>query len=441
MSSEPTIPKNNRILVVDDNPAIHEDFRKILAAEDSGSAELEEAENALFGDTGTGNNPTTADYELTFASQGEEALEVVKKSVADKNPFAMAFVDVRMPPGWDGVQTTIELWRVAPDLQIVICTAYSDYSWDEMVDKVGHSDRLVILKKPFDNVEVLQLASALTEKWRLQQEARIRLDQLEDIINSRTAELKNSINLLQQNVANHQRTEERLRKSEERFKLIAENAADLIMVMDTSGKPEYFSPSVRHKLGHNLDDCRDRSVFDLFHADDREKTMGSVLAATKENSCQMLEFQMRHKSGAWRHIEGRVCAIREKNEDQPHLVIVGQDLSEQKEMESQTAFLTKKLLDARESTVEDEDTTLATKLESPLKTLSDRIQFVRDAFDKLTPILEEQKEIAQQAATDVAEDAQELKSELPRAITESLENVEQISKMISDLKQTGLNET
>ena len=440
MSSEPTIPKNNRILVVDDNPAIHEDFRKILAAGDSGPEELEQAESALFGDVG-GNNPTTADYELTFASQGEEALEKVKESVENEAPFAMAFVDVRMPPGWDGVQTTIQLWREAPDLQAVICTAYSDYSWDEMVEKVGHSDRLIILKKPFDNVEVLQLASSLTEKWRLQQEARIRLDQLEDIINSRTAELKNSINLLQQNVANHQRTEERLRKSEERFKLIAENAADLIMVLDTAGKPDYFSPSVRHRLGHNLDECRDRSVFDLFHADDREKTMGSILAATKEDNCQMLEFQIRHKSGAWRHIEGRVCAIREKTEDQPHLVIVGQDLSEKKEMESQTAFLTKKLLDARESGPEDADTTLANKLESPLKTLSDRIQFVRDAFDKLMPILDEQNQIAEKVATDVAEGADQLQSELPRAITESLENVEQISQMIADLKETGLHET
>ena len=269
----------------------------------------------------------------------------------------------------------------------------------------------------------------------------IRLDQLEDIINSRTAELKNSINLLQQNVANHQRTEERLRKSEERFKLIAENAADLIMVLDTAGKPDYFSPSVRHRLGHNLDECRDRSVFDLFHADDREKTMGSILAATKEDNCQMLEFQIRHKSGAWRHIEGRVCAIREKTEDQPHLVIVGQDLSEKKEMESQTAFLTKKLLDARESGPEDADTTLANKLESPLKTLSDRIQFVRDAFDKLMPILDEQNQIAEKVATDVAEGADQLQSELPRAITESLENVEQISQMIADLKETGLHET
>jgi DNA-binding NtrC family response regulator len=72
-----------------------------------------------------------------------------------------------MLPSWDGIGTTAQIWKIDPDLQVVICTAYSDYSWDEMLVKIGLSDRLVILKKPFDNVEVLQLANALTEKWRL----------------------------------------------------------------------------------------------------------------------------------------------------------------------------------------------------------------------------------------------------------------------------------
>jgi signal transduction histidine kinase/AmiR/NasT family two-component response regulator len=102
----------------------------------------------------------------------------------------MAFVDVRMPPGWDGVETTAKIWEKYPDLQVVICTAYSDYSWKDMVKKLGYSDRLVILKKPFDNVEVLQLAISMTEKWRLYYQAKMRLDDLEKMVNNRTAELE-----------------------------------------------------------------------------------------------------------------------------------------------------------------------------------------------------------------------------------------------------------
>ena len=108
----------------------------------------------------------------------------------------MAFVDVRMPPGWDGVETTAKIWQKYPDLQVVICTAYSDYSWEEMLKKLGYSDRLVILKKPFDNIEVLQLAISMTEKWRLYQQAKLRLDDLEKMVQERTIKLENTNNEL-----------------------------------------------------------------------------------------------------------------------------------------------------------------------------------------------------------------------------------------------------
>jgi len=97
---------------------------------------------------------------------------------------------VRMPPGWDGVETTAKIWQRYPDLQVVICTAYSDYSWEAMLLKLGYSDRLVILKKPFDTVEVLQLAIAMTEKWRLYQQARLRLEDMEKMVCHRTSQLE-----------------------------------------------------------------------------------------------------------------------------------------------------------------------------------------------------------------------------------------------------------
>jgi hypothetical protein len=85
---------------------------------------------------------------------------------------------------WDGIETTSKIWAGYPDLQVVICTAYSDYSWEEMLSILGFSDRLLILKKPFDNIEVLQLAIAMTEKWRLHQQVKVRLDDLERMVRS-----------------------------------------------------------------------------------------------------------------------------------------------------------------------------------------------------------------------------------------------------------------
>jgi CheY-like chemotaxis protein len=176
--------KNHRILVVDDNRAIHDDFRKILAASTESKSELEDAEAALFDAPATVLKRTT--FELDSAYQGQEALALAQQAAQAGRPYAMAFVDVRMPPGWDGVETAAQLWAVCPDLQIVICTAYSDYSWDEMSARLKHPDQLLILKKPFDSVEVLQLANALTKKWSLHQEARLKLDTLEKLVQERT---------------------------------------------------------------------------------------------------------------------------------------------------------------------------------------------------------------------------------------------------------------
>jgi CheY-like chemotaxis protein len=173
--------------VIDDNHAIHEDFRKILCAPENGHA-LAEQEAELFGEPMT--KSLAARFEIDSAMQGHEGLERVKQAVAAGEPYAMAFVDVRMPPGWDGIETTVKIWEVYPDLQVVICTAYADYSWNDMIVKVGQSDRLVILKKPFDNVEVLQLANALTAKWELLQQVKGKIDNLEQIIIERTTALR-----------------------------------------------------------------------------------------------------------------------------------------------------------------------------------------------------------------------------------------------------------
>jgi two-component system, sensor histidine kinase and response regulator len=182
--------KNRRILIIDDTRAIHDDFRKILAADIIKTAALDVAAEALFG------RPTDAisqtQFEVDSAYQGEEGMLLVKKAFETGRPYAMAFVDVRMPPGWDGVETTQKIWEIDSDIQIVICTAYSDYSWNEMFEKIGNCDGLVILKKPFDTMEVLQLAHALTEKWWLHRQSMHKMVELEDMVQERTKAVQNA---------------------------------------------------------------------------------------------------------------------------------------------------------------------------------------------------------------------------------------------------------
>ena len=154
------IEKNRRILIVDDNRAIHEDFKKILATRADRSA-LDDAEAKLLGIASTAPpEDRTEKFEIDSAYQGQEGWEKVRAFVESGARYAVAFVDMRMPPGWDGVETILKMWEVDPEIQVVICTAYSDYSWEEIMRKLGSVDRLLILKKPFDTAEVCQLALA-----------------------------------------------------------------------------------------------------------------------------------------------------------------------------------------------------------------------------------------------------------------------------------------
>ncbi len=159
--------KNRRLLVIDDNRSIHDDFRKILSPSIATATALDATETAVFGPSTDEVQQTQ--FEVDSAYQGQEGVKLVEKALKEGRPYAMAFVDIRMPPGWDGVETTRKIWELDPNLQVVLCTAYSDYSWGEMFEKLGRRDGLLILKKPFDGVEAFQLAHALTEKWWLHQ--------------------------------------------------------------------------------------------------------------------------------------------------------------------------------------------------------------------------------------------------------------------------------
>jgi CheY-like chemotaxis protein len=177
-----------RVIVIDDNREIHGDFRKIFQPCLPEASALAESEAALFGESPE-QTPQPL-FEVDFASQGAEGAARVGQAREQGKPYALAFVDMRMPPGWDGIETTARIWELDPAVQVVICTAYSDHSWEDVRRKLGHSDRLVILKKPFDNIEVLQLASALTEKWHLAEVAKRRVRHLEGLVEQRTTELQ-----------------------------------------------------------------------------------------------------------------------------------------------------------------------------------------------------------------------------------------------------------
>ncbi len=189
---------NRRILVIDDNTSIHDDFRKILAPPKN-SDPLDQARSALFGEAPT--LPPAVHYELEFSDQGREGFGLVQNAVHQDNPFAVAFVDMRMPPGWDGLETIEHILYVDSEIQIVICSAYSDHPWEEISKRIGQNDRLLILMKPFNSIEVVQLANSLTKKWNLARSVKTQIETLTFSVTQRTTELQTANARLQESVA------------------------------------------------------------------------------------------------------------------------------------------------------------------------------------------------------------------------------------------------
>lgn len=184
-----------KILVIDDNSEIYQDFSKILSSiKEHSSSRLNGFQDKLDNYSPKKEKKINFEYKLTYASQGNVALNIVKESILKDEPFALAFVDVVMPPGWDGVETIKHLWEVDPDLQIAICTAYSEYSWEDIIEELGISDSLLILKKPFDPIEVRQIACCLTQKWNLNRQVGHQFDRLHQKIAQNSEAIQDLLN-------------------------------------------------------------------------------------------------------------------------------------------------------------------------------------------------------------------------------------------------------
>ncbi|MEE9142461.1 MAG: HD domain-containing phosphohydrolase [Gammaproteobacteria bacterium] len=179
--------RNVRILIIDDTPIIHDDIKGILASNEA-SAELQSAVAAMFGQSSQRDSQIR--YEVDSAMQGQEGLAKVVEAVKSERPYAVVFVDMWMSPGWDGIETIEHLRQEDPELEIVIWAVDSDSSWSEIIERLGHSDKLLILNKPFDTAEISQLAAALSEKWELAKQTRLKMSDPERMVDDRMVSLQ-----------------------------------------------------------------------------------------------------------------------------------------------------------------------------------------------------------------------------------------------------------
>ncbi len=248
--------------------------------------------------------------------------------------YALAFVDMRMPPGWDGLETIEKIWHVDRDIQIILCTAYSDYSWEEINSRFGAADRLLILKKPYDTIEVCQLASALCQKWHLARHAHLKLNQLKGMVAEQTQQLEKTNEELLLQVQRH-------REAENRYRLAETGVNDGLWDWDIAAGKIYYSSRWKTMLG-----CDEEQVgsepsewFDRVHAED----LVGVRAACNEHfagrSEQLRgECRLLHKDGQYRWMLYRGVALKDESGHVIRAAGSFTDITERKMAEEQLRF-------------------------------------------------------------------------------------------------------
>lgn len=259
---------------------------------------------------------------------------MVRRAQQEGRPYAMAFVDVRMPPGWDGIETISRIWKMYPALQVVICTAYSDYSWEEMIRQVGKTDNLVILKKPFDNIEVLQLAHTLTQKWTLSNRLQCHLEGLDSIVAARTEELRSANTRLREEMAERAQTEQQLRRSEERFAK-AFQASPIPMAIQSLASARFLdvNDAFLAMTGFRRFEVISRTPVELELCPNATAQTALWELLHSERSVRSIETQLRTREG-----EARDCVVSAEAFDlggEAVALIATQDVSEQRRLEQQ----------------------------------------------------------------------------------------------------------
>ncbi len=320
-----------RILVADDEPQIRELFREILAPGESDDLMPEgELSSRLFGGRPDANQEPA--YALTAVSQGEEALEEIRRSVERKTPYAVAFMDVRMPPGRGGVWAAEEIRKIDPYIQIIFITAFTDINPAEIARKVPPADRLLYLQKPFHTQEIRQFAASVCAKWRAERNYLHLQSRLESMVAERTMELAAINDMLKKEIEERERVGEMIVAAKKEWESTFDSVQDPIILLDKDYRIKRLNMAMAHRLGVGPQSIVGKPCAYVFDQEDAPGERSKIIM-------EMIDGRFHSREMSIPKLRGdfiiTASPIYESGETLAGAVFVAHDVTESKAMERQ----------------------------------------------------------------------------------------------------------
>ncbi len=253
-----------RILVAEDDINTSQLFNRVLSPEDpkESFSELEKMSARLFGES---NSQTSVNVptDLFVCHQANKAVEEVKKSIDENRPYAVAFLDVRMPPGPSGIWAARQIRMADPDIEIVIVTGYSDIRTEEIAHKVQPPHKLLYLQKPLHPEEIAHFAHSLSSKWLMEKNSHNINKKLENEVDKRILELRRVNEALSKHTEQRIKIENAFMESEKRYRNLFKNSPDLIQEISPKGSFIFVNPAWHTRMGYSKEELSDLNFFDI----------------------------------------------------------------------------------------------------------------------------------------------------------------------------------
>lgn len=407
-----------RILVIDDEATVHEAFQLMLSPAAGGAnVKLRDQDFPLF--------------EIDSAFEGEQGLAFVKKALAEKRPYTMAFVDLRMKSGWNGLETIGHIWKECSDLQIIICTGHTDYSWHRIIEQFGHTDRLLILKKPFDITEIRQMAYALAEKWNLAAQSQNQVEQLQELVAQRTAKLEE--------------TNLSLRAERDYIDQIIQGTPALIVGVKSDGSTTFINPAISRHTGYSPVELIGKNWWQLLYPGEQFKQVEQLFRDFEKGPLRDYEMTLTTKTGEKRVVSWNSISKHNEAGADAEMISFGNDITERKKAETERRLMEIQLRQAQKlESIGRLAAGIAHEISTPTQYIGDNLQFLQTSFADLKTLLEQYEKLfaAVKANAPTREiiagteqaisraDVEFLAQGIPKAIQQSLEGLNNVARIV-----------